>query len=279
MDRSALKYWESFPAGRLRPMPAPIAPGVEDISYLEARVTEFADEVSGNPVDAMLLGVTPRIASMHWPVGTRLVAVDWAESMIRRFWPADGLAIPAQVVRGDWRQLPLATGSRNVVVGDGFYTPLGTFADIRLVNAEVRRVLRSGGVYCARNFARPRHARTVAAVFDDLRAGNIANVFVLRWLLAMAAHGTSREGVVLDAVWRAWREHAPDPERLFAACGWPADSAWSIERWKGLQIHYSFPSSEELRELAAPWFDVIAFHLPDYAWGECFPSMVMRARG
>jgi SAM-dependent methyltransferase len=255
-------------------MASPIVPSAQDIGFAEGAARAAA---AGRGVGALLLGVTRGIATMRWPAGSSLVAVEWSSSMIRRFWSRDGLPPGSSVVRADWRQLPLANASRDIAVGDGCYTALGTLQDVALLNAEVNRVLRPGGVFCVRCFARPLRGITPRTVFAELRAGHIGNVFLLQWLLAMAVHGDSRGGVALDDVWRAWREHAPQPADLLARCGWPEDSAWTLERWKGVTVRYGFPTVEELRTLATPHFGEIECHIPAYPWGECFPSLVMRA--
>ena len=275
MDRSALAYWESGHAGPVRPMAAPIVPPAEDIAFLESTMLAAS---GGRPVPALLLGMTRGISAMRWPADSSLVAVEWSSAMIRRFWSTDGLPAASSVVRADWRELPLATASHAIVAGDGCYSVLASLADAERLNREVYRVLRPGGVFCMRYFARPARRLTVAAVFDHLGAGRIANVFLLQWLLAMAVHGDTRDGVPLDLVWQAWRDHAPQPEELFAQHGWPEDSAWTFERWRGVQVRYSFPTAHELDELAAPLFEVAGRRIPDYAWGEYFPSLVMRPR-
>jgi len=254
-------------------MDSPIVPSAEDIAFVEQAVVD-----GGKGVDAMLLGITRGLAAMRWPPGSSLVAVEWSAAMIRSFWSRDGLPAASDVVRADWRQLPLASASRDVVVGDGCYTALATLRDAGLLNAEVNRVLRPGGLFCMRCFARPSRGLQVGTVFDALRAGRIASVFLLQWLLAMAVHGDTNEGVRLDTVWRVWRENLPQPRELFARLGWPQDSTWTFERWKGIQVRYSFPTLEELSELASPAFTTLARRIPAHAWGECFPSVVMRSR-
>jgi SAM-dependent methyltransferase len=255
-------------------MAAPIVPAADDIAFAEQEVRAAAN---GGAVAALLLGTTRGLATMRWPAGSSLVAVEWSAAMIGRFWSRDGLPAASSIVRGDWRQLPLAAGSLDAALGDGCYAALAGARDARLLNAEVRRVLRPGGVFCIRSFARPSRRLSIRGLLEEARAGRIGSVFLLQWLLAMAVHGDTQDGVALDAVWRAWREHVPRPAELFARCGWPEDSAWTFERWQGVGVRYSFPTLEELRALGAESFGGVRHHLPAYPWGECFPSLVMRA--
>jgi SAM-dependent methyltransferase len=215
---------------------------------------------------------------MRWPETTSLVAVDWSAAMIRHVWPANGLPRFAAPIRGDWRQLPLASASRDAVIGDGCYTVVGSFDEVALMNAEVRRVLQPGGLYCLRCFTRPQRRMDVAALFDELFSGRFRDLLLFRWLLAAAVQGDSRDGVPLDAVWQAWAEHVPDPSTLRELYGWPEDATGRIERWKGLRMRFLFPSIAELTELAAPHFALIECDVPGHEWGELFPRVLMRAK-
>lgn len=273
MDRSALAYWETL-AGRWRIAP-PLAPCGEDIAYYEARVPDLG----GGAVDALLLGVTPAIATMCWPAGTSLVAVDWAMGMIRAAWPKEALPPGAAVVRGDWRELPFAAASRNFVIGDGCYTVFRNLECAALMNREVRRVLRPGGLYCLRCFCRPDRAQPPAQLFAELRSGRLGNLDLFRWLLAMSLQGNSPEGVSLREVWRTWRAWIPDPQAERNRLGWSEDALANMERWGTLEAHYSFPRMADLLALAEPHFDLVACDLPGYPWGERFPRLLMRARG
>jgi SAM-dependent methyltransferase len=259
VDRSALGYWESFSGGS-RGWVAPIAPAAEDISHVERHVA------GRSAPRALLLGVTQGLARMRWPARTSLVAADWSSAMIRHVWQP----LPfAHAIRADWRELPLASASLDVVVGDGCWSAAGSYANAALVAREVQRVLKPGGLFCLRNTARP--GLTPGDVVKELNAGKISNVFLFRWLLATAVQDASGDGVRLDDVWRAWLEV---PHGLLRERGWLEDAEWAFGRWKGLGIRYWFPSPDELRALAAG-FELVDYSIPAYDRGECFPSLVM----
>ena len=274
MDRSALPYWESFVGGS-RGWIAPIAPAPEDIAHAERHVAALKD---GGRVDALLLGVTQGLARMRWPAGSSLVAIDWSESMIRRIWQAQPAPEYARAARGDWRELPLRSASLDVAVGDGCLSAVGSHTDATLTLREVRRVLRPGGLFLLRNFSRPQEPLNVSRVFEDLRVQKPSNPFLFRWLVAFAAHGTTRDGVKLDTVWRAWMDKAHAVRVLLEERGWLEDAEWAFGRWKGLAVRYYFPDPAALRELAGAEFDLVDYHVPTYERGECFPSLVMRRR-
>ena len=82
MDVKGRANWESAAASwQHRP---PISPAPEDMAWYEQAAR--GGWVTNSPLRALLLGVTAEIATMDWPVRTNLVAVDWAEAMIKRVW-------------------------------------------------------------------------------------------------------------------------------------------------------------------------------------------------
>jgi SAM-dependent methyltransferase len=276
MDRAALAYWESR-AREWRVAP-PLTPTQDDIAWYEARVGECASALGGRPLRAVLLGVTPGIATMRWPRRTALLAVDWATGMLRHVWPDFGFPDQTDVVRADWRELPLATGSIDLVIGDGCYSALGTLAGARQLNREINRVLTSGGWYCMRAFCRAERPTSPAELFEELASDRADNLDLFRWRLAMAVHGESVEGVSLGKVWRLWRDHIEAAPTVPGGHGWSADQRANMARWEGVEARFSFPSLRELRELADPDFDLVACERPSYSSAEHFPRLLMRAR-
>jgi|SRR5579864_1207328 len=277
MDRGALGYWETV-AERWRIAP-PLSPSAEDIRYYERKAQGCADSQGNSfPLNALLLGVTPGIVSMRWPEGTSLVAVDWSGGMFRSAWPRQGAPVGAAAVIGDWRELPFAPARFDFAAGDGCYTALGSFQDGARLNAELHRSLRPGGLLSIRCFCRPETPLRIERLFEELAAGQVRNLDLLRWLTAMAVHGNSRGGVALQSVWKVWNERFPDLSALKAQFGWTEDAFANLERWSKLNMRYSFATLGELRGLAAPHFELLEHEIPDYEWGECFPRLLMRAR-
>ena len=273
LDRSSLGYWEA--RSRRWKVAAPLAPGAEDVRFYEAcAARRVADD--GSALRALLLGVTAPIAAMRWPAPSTLIALDWSEGMFRNVWPRDRVPAGAAAVRGDWRAIPLADASIDFAVGDGCYSTFRDLVGPGLVSREVHRVLRRGGEFCLRCFRRPDVGLSVDMLFEWLHAGRFANLDLFRWILAMALHGDSPEGVSVHHVWEVWRERISDPPALAARFAWSDDALANIEAWEKLDVRYFFPSLGELRELARPYFDLELCDIPEYEWGEHFPRLLMR---
>ena len=270
-DRSALPYWEARSA-RWQ-VSTPISPLPDDIRFYEANAARYAGEAAG--MSALLLGVTPAIATMRWPASTRLVALDWAGGMLRNVFPRDRVASFAHPLRGDWREIPLANACIDLALGDGCYSTFSSFDGPAHVNHEVARVLRPGGRFCLRCHRRADEPIPVPRLFERLLCGELRDLDMFRWLLAMSIHGDSRDGVRLGDVWDAWHEHVPDARQWQDRFGWTGQALANLESWKGSRSRYLFPSLAELHALARADFDLDDCDIPEYEWGEHFPRLTM----
>lgn len=251
----------------------PLRPAREDILLLENEIHHWCTGKAVAAPRALLCGVTPEVASMHWPAGTQLVAVDHSRPMISGVWPA--AAAPGIAVCGDWLHLPLADASRHLLIGDGCYSLLVGAAQYAAFTAELRRVATDDALLAMRYFVRPQTAEAVTRVFDDLWRRRIGNFHVFKWRLAMALHGTLEQGVRLGDVWAAWHDAVPDPEKLAAHLGWPVAVVNTIHNYRNVDTRYSFPTLEEVRACTGD-FEIAAMHVPAYELGERCPTLIMR---
>jgi hypothetical protein len=94
----------------------------------------------------------------------------------------------------------------------------------------------------------------------------------------MAVHGESAAGVSLRAVWEVWARRVPDARALQERMQWSDASVQNMEKMSGATMLYSFPTLEELLQIAAPDFELVERDTPNYAWGDLFPRVVLRAR-
>lgn len=273
-DRSQLPYWE-MRAANWRYAP-PMSPCAEDVAWYEEAAHQAAS-AAGPAFSALLLGVTPSIALMRWPEGTRLVAVDWAAGMLRNVWPARGVPSGALPVRADWRQLPLADASVDFVVGDNCYAVLASFEEALAATSEVRRVLRPAGIYCQRCLCGPGQRRSVDALFEDLFEGRVRHLDFFRFQLALAIQDGARIGIALNDVWEVWNRHVPNPRLLEDRYDWRELGLANMNAWKGSAGRYCFLPEDALAELAGAHFDLAADR-PRYTLGENFMRLLMRPR-
>jgi len=273
-DRSAVAYWEA--RSRDWRVATPISPLPDDVRFYEANAARFGAEAA--PPRALLLGVTPAIAVMRWPAGTDLVALDWADGMLRNVFPRDHVNAFTLPVRGDWREMPFPEASFDFVLGDGCYSTFATFEGPVQVNREVARVMRPGGLFCVRCHRRSNRVMPVARLFDSLFSGGIRDLDMFRWQLAMSMHGDSPNGICLGDVWQAWNVQVPDPAPLQERFGWTAQALANLQGWRGSKSRYLFPTLAQLEALVNRDFELEDCDIPTYEWGENFPRLTMRRR-
>lgn len=254
----------------------PLRPSREDVAIVAALARAWREARPEGALRALILGVTPEIATLDWPDGTTLVGADRSEGMIRLVWPTSGLPARASTLVADWRSLPLLDESFDLVAGDGCYSVLAFPDEYRVLTREVRRVLAPGGSFVMRAFVQPRERETVAEVARALWAGEIGNFHVFKWRLAMAVQASTREGVRLADIWDAWREVCADPEALSARLGWSLATIGTIDSYRGAESRYTFSTLEEIRGAMRGDFAEVACHVPGYELGERCPTLVMR---
>ena len=262
-----VSHWPDL-ARRWAELGPPLRPSPEDIGL-------FADVVARwqGPVRGLILGVTPELYRLPWPRGSHLLAVDRTRGMIDAVWPGP----PGTVVQADWRALPLASSSRDVVLCDGGLVQLPYPAGVAALARGLRRIMSPGGVCAIRLFVPPAKPESPDDVLRDLLAGRVANLNVLKLRLAMAMYERSRGGIRLDRIWEVVHRVAPDPERLAARIGWNPGALRGIDVYRDCAARYHFPGIDAVRrEFRAAGFDCENVRVPQYVLGERCPTATFR---
>ncbi len=255
----------------------PLRPAPQDVDFCRRAVADAFGETATPASRALLLGVTPEVATMPWPEGSGLLALDSSAAMIRNVWP-HGSVTNATVALGDWTRMPVRDEAYDIAIGDGSLGSLTYPEPLLTFIRELRRVLRDGGTLVTRVFARPESPDSVAAIFEDVLSGRSRNFNLFRWRLAMALHGDLAAGTRYGDVWDAWHDHVADPHALASELGWDPHVLQIMEGYKGAEFRTIFPTIRELRELLAEWFEPTACFVPEYEDGDRYPTLVFRAR-
>jgi SAM-dependent methyltransferase len=252
----------------------PLRPGEQDRERFDAAVVGWSQQ-HGAP-RALVLGATPELARLRWPVRTHLIAVDHNDAMIQRMWP--GYPGPLQGgVKGDWLQLPLKNGSRDLVLGDGVFNLMDFPAGHRKLLRAIRRVLSDQGLCVIRCFTKPEKSETPRQVLEDLWGGRIGNFHVFKWRLAMALHGRVEQGVRLKDIWDYWSKSV-DPHELAERLSWQAEVIATIDNYRGLEERYAFATLREIKSLTREAFVEVQCQFPTYELGERCPILTLRPR-
>ncbi|MDD5563061.1 MAG: methyltransferase domain-containing protein [Thermoanaerobaculaceae bacterium] len=263
------QYWHVFRA--------PQRPSREDIDTLQRLVAESASFTQSPLPRVLMLGVTPEIATIGWPAGTQLLALDSSPGMIRNVWPAR--EVPGGVAAlADWGAMPVRDAAVDFAVGDGFLTSVPYPDGFRAVVAELRRVLKETGTFVMREFARPEVREPLDTIFRDLREGRVVEPGPFAWRLAMALHGDLEAGCRIGEVCDAWHDNVPEPLELTRSLGWPPDSLSWLESFRGTKDRMWFPTRDEVRTVFSPDFEQVECLVPGYTDGERYPTVVFKPR-
>ena len=192
----------------------------------------------------LLLGVTPELAVL--PSDT--IAVDWSARMIALAWPGDTRRRKA--VLGDWRRLPLASGSVAAAIGDGCLTMLRFPDEQPLLVEQLRRVVRPGGRAVIRCFTTLDPGETVAEVCAAALTGGLTfHEFKLRFNMA-AALETPDGNVRSEQLFGRFETCFPDRVALSRASGWSLAAIAEMDAYRGSAYLHCYPSRRRLEALA-----------------------------
>jgi SAM-dependent methyltransferase len=268
----ASEGWRGF-AGVYENLGPPLMPCGEDCRFIEQTISEWIACHPGEQLSALLLGVTPALVRISWPAESFLTAVDRSHSMIQSVWPGN-IDSCRGAAQGDWLALPIRDGSLDMVLGDGSPIALRYSDGFRTLCRAIRTALRTGGVGALRVFVRPSVQEDPADVIADLPSNATFHQFKLR--LLMALQPSPEEGAHLDRVHRHWTACNIDRTELERETGWRREEIDTIDRYRGLDDVYTFPTLQELLALLGEFFSDTSVLVPSYPMGECCPTLVMR---
>jgi SAM-dependent methyltransferase len=208
---------------------------------------------------------------------SRFIAVDKSAAMTRTWWqPRSGSRDEALLA--DWRSVPIESASIDIVLADGSLC-LVPFPDgCREILVEMQRLLRPGGRWIMRCFARPEQRETCARVFQELDDGLIGSFHILKWRLAMALQNDSESGIAIGRIFEEVANRFEQLDDLAACCGWPLEEVRTLEAYRGVSTRYFFPTlSEHVGVLEEEGFVVERMVTPDYELGDRCPTLVLSA--
>jgi hypothetical protein len=267
--RDAAHHWHNYGS--------PLRPCAADVRAMEAFVGKGRSGRGARPVRALMLGVTPEIATMAWPAGTELVAVDKSLPMIDCVWPGD-IAMRRKAVHADWFDFAAGADRFDVVIGDGVVALLDYPRQYRMLGETVRRWLADDGILVTRPFLQAATREAPDAVVADLVANRISSFHSFKLRLAMALQESAAAGVRMGDVYAAWERAAIAVDALAARTGWPRGVIETVRTWEGKSSRLSFPTAEEFADVMSEQFDKEDERRLPYELGERCPVVCFRPR-
>lgn len=256
----------------------PLRPSPEDVAVATSSIESWRSANCFRDPTMLLMGVTPELCSIATGRRSRLIAVDRSLEMIRLVWPGR-LRPRDEALCGEWRQLPIAAGTVDMILSDGCLSTLAYPSGYADACAELLRTLRDGGRFVARCFVQPGEPESIGDVLAALDHGPRGSFHAFKWRLAMALQPDAETGVVLAEVWEALYEAEPEIEDLSRRCGWRIEAVRTIDAYRGVSARYSFPSLDALCGLLSDaGFEILDRFHPAYELGERCPTLVLAPR-
>jgi len=249
----------------------PLRPSQEDIDIYQDILRKWTD--SRHAPRALLLGVTPEIYGLAWPRDTDLIAVDRSQAMIDSVWPGSRRAAKC----GDWLEMKLPKASRNLVFCDGGMNLLAYPDEHRRLVAALTDILSPAAQCILRLFAPPQRYEAPEIVFEELVAGGIPNLSVLKLRLWAALQRNAVEGVALADVWRTVKDAVGDLEKFADKIGWPVEQLLAINAYRDTCARYHLITIDETVALfcANGAFRLGDVQIPGYEYGDRCPIVVL----
>ena len=269
-------YWGKV-AARYAQMDSPLRPSAEDIRFFEETAGAYALRHPQERNRALLLGVTPDIAAMRWPLSFSLLGIDESNEMVKGLWPGD---VPGQrwAVNGNWLSLPKRPSSCDIVIGDGSMNCLRYPDGHRAFARSVRDALKREGIFILRCFTQTERQEGPDQVLEDAMRGEIPTFTQFRFRLLMAMQPSTGEGIAVNRVYRFWTSHAPTESLLLSRTGWPKSDIDVIELYRDGGAVHTFPTLAECRSTLSEFFDEISVSFPTYYAGDRCPRLVLTPR-
>ncbi|HBH52332.1 MAG TPA: hypothetical protein DDY91_10605 [Planctomycetaceae bacterium] len=196
----------------------------------------------GVPRHPLILGVTPELSALPWPIGSEVRAVDCSRDMIQAIWPGDMSA----VVQADWRTLPFSPGTFDTVLCDGGLHLLGYPEGHRQLVDSVAGVLGPLGKWAIRLFSLAADGELPETVWQLMEAGRLGSFHEFKLRLLMSLQESPALGVQVD---RAYDEICGrcrgDWDQLARQTGWPLSEIQTLESYRGSPNRYHFLTEQQ----------------------------------
>lgn len=276
--KKQLNHWAGH-AAKWSHVGSPLRPNPQDIAvFCDVLQNQCKNLLISQKSRILLLGVTPELALMNYPRGSHLIAVDNSQAMIRDVWPAS-LVTNATAICADWRHLPLAPGSCDLVLADGCFTLLSFPGEYHKVLSSLHQVLAQDSYLAVRFFVRPDKAETINDILKDLKDNRVTSFHALKWRIGMSIQGeNSKIGVRLGDIWDVWKKmfekDVINPNNL----QWTHQTISTIDNYRGVGARYSFPSYAELSARFSHYFSEVSRFQGNYELANCCPIILFKVK-
>ncbi len=267
-------YWAAL-ANAYQSLGPPLCPSPEDLAFFQRAIQELAHRQER--VTGLLMGATTAVAHMPLPKGSFLMAADHSFPMVKSVWPGDVPGARA-ITCADWRSLPLADHSVNLVIADGSLNCLRFPGDLDRAAQSLRRVMSPDGRLIARCYLQAETPEPLESIFEALFNDPLPSFHHFKLQLLMAIQREVSLGARVSDAWRAWSEFRVDVDQVVATTGWDRKTVQMIELYRGSETVHTFPTRRELTSRLSPYFQEVDCFVPGGAMGDRTPTLVFAPR-
>lgn len=242
---------------------SPLRPHHTDIAIIAKEISLLSNHVG--PLSVALLGVTPEITSMDWPVQTKLNAFEKNAGMISSLWQ-EKPEFSVQVA--NWLKIPMPSQSFDVILGDGCFTNFETPELYTAMFKEIRRLLKPGGYFIHRFFTQLNEPETPDVVLNSPDE----NFHAYKWRLAMSLQDDFLSGVELHSIWEKHQKLKKENHL------WANEEESTINAYRNVSTKYTFPTVSEVSALTQPFFNILRTSFGDYTLSNRCPIIVYQSK-
>lgn len=258
------EFWRQMIAS-IQNMASPMRPEPKEISFIEKKVKNRVSGIDGQlDLKALLLGVTPEIVDMNWPIGMELEAVDRSEAMADAFWLGD---IPGKrkLTKGNWWDFPATASSFHFIFGDGIFNIQSFPGQFETFASRMSGLLHRNGLAFFRVFTRSENPDSPEKVINQLRSGYISSYqeFRLRFTIALQEDAGIGVASSIPNTHQILKDMGVNVEELALLPDYSGIAEPMLALNKPQSLQMCFPSQQEFVNAVSPWLNVV-----DVGYGE-----------
>jgi hypothetical protein len=274
---SRIDYW-SIRAQRPGATTPPGLASPQDLQPFSKYARELRHAQNASGKRGLILGSTRQTVDWCRENGLRVALMDFSEPSAGRILSAHRDWDDLDILIDDWLSTGEPDGSFCWAAGDGVVAASGSGREARRLFRQIQRLLIPGSIVILRHFVRPDPTPCASEIFARLEAGKIYSFSALRIRLAQALQGSFKDGIYTRDVCRVLDENGMLDEHCIERFGWDRSNVTALDSWKVEGVSLCYPTLEELRDLAHPFFQELEVHYGTYEMAELCPTIVYRTR-
>jgi len=247
---------------------APLRPSSEDLKAFSSLVPKLPKQPK-----ILVLGVTPELVAIDWPIDATLYGVDKSEPFIHGIWKANPKC-QSMAICANWFSIPFAEDSFDLIIGDGISPQLRYPDEYRQIAVVAHKLLKPGGFLALRNFLRPNEKQEENDLWASAHRNEYKNFSAFKWRLAHTLQDDPAKGIAIDTIYQSWQTHRAYWDNRKLPLPWPEADIATVEVYQGSTMRYVFLSEEETQAVYAEHFIFQHSNYGTYELASCCPVMI-----